>query len=71
VPAADRYLRTGTGIPEIYPGTLAMLARAVKAARQASARYPGEHYLEAVYPSGRLTVQVWEDGACTWSTADS
>jgi hypothetical protein len=71
VPTAERYLRTGGRTDTIYPATLAMLTRAIKEARTDSARYPGEHFLEAVYRSGRFVFQVWEDGECTWKFEDS
>lgn len=64
---ADRYLRTGAGtVPQIYPATTAHLSAAIKAAQQASCRFTGEHFIEAVYESERLVLQVYQDGECTW-----
>jgi hypothetical protein len=62
--AADRYLRTGTPVPMIYPpGSFALAAGHAK---YASAKLPGEHLIESVRAGQRTVLQVWEDGTCTW-----
>lgn len=66
MPAADRYLRTGTEVPQIYPGTLSALTRAMKDAQRASSGSDGEHCVAMFHGSKRITIQVYEDGACTY-----
>jgi hypothetical protein len=67
---ADRFLRTGTVVPEIYHGTAAYFRRAARDTQRASERLAGEHYLEAVYRGQRLVLQVYEDGECTYVYRD-
>lgn len=67
---ADRYVRLGGRLPQIYPGTLAELSNAIRDTRRDSESVPGRHLLEAVHAAGRRTVQVWEDGVRTWWAAD-
>lgn len=64
--AADRYLRTGTEVPQIYHGTLKMLVAAVKDTRRASAERPGEHSLFAVHGGAWNLIRVYERGELTW-----
>jgi hypothetical protein len=63
---ADRYLRTGTTVPEIYPGDLKSLARAAAAAREQSRHYGGQHKLHVVQGGRRLVTEVYESGELTW-----
>jgi hypothetical protein len=64
--AADCYLRRGTRIPQIYPGTLDAMVQAIKDAQRASSRVPGEHSLEVVCEGERMLIRVYENGALTW-----
>ena len=50
----------------IYPGTLTALTRAMKDAQRASAGTEGEHCVAMVHGTGRITIQVYEGGACTY-----
>ena len=63
---ADRYLRTGTSVPAIYPGTLKMLRKADKETYEASALLPGPHSLFALYGREWHLLRVYEAGECTW-----
>ena len=63
---ADRYLRTGTTVPVIYPGTLAWLLQAMQDAQNVSAVTPGQHFLEVVNGPDRDVLQVYENGTCTY-----
>lgn len=63
---ADRYLRTGTPVPVIYPGTVAMLTRAISDAERHSRAVPGPHVLSALYGRERVVLRVYEAGALTW-----
>jgi hypothetical protein len=63
---ADRYLRTGTTVPQIYHGTLKMLVEAEKDTRRNSARFPGTHSLFAVREGTWNLIRVYEDGQLTW-----
>jgi hypothetical protein len=63
---ADRYLRTGTTVPEIYPGDLKSLARAAAATREWSRHCGGQHKLHVVREGERLVTQVYESGELTW-----
>ena len=64
--AADRYLRTGTEVPQVYPGTLEHMVAAGKDTRRASAAQPGDHSLFAIYGSEWHLLRVYEDGELTW-----
>lgn len=64
--AADRYLRTGTEVPQIYHGTLRMLVAAEKDTRSASAQLPGAHSLFALHGSEWNLIRVYERGELTW-----
>lgn len=64
---ADRYVRTGTAVPVIYPGTLRSLQQALREAQRASCLITGEHVLKAVYGSTRVILRVFEAGECTWT----
>lgn len=64
--AAERYVRTGAGVPKIYPATLASLSRAYRELQSVSLAEEGEHYLEAVFSSERVLLRVYEGGQCTW-----
>ena len=68
---ADRYVRRGTAVPEIYHGTLRSLQLALSQTAGWSRRCPGPHVLEAVYGGTRVVLRVFEDGECTWTVADS
>lgn len=63
---ADRYLRTGTDVPCIYPGTMRWLSQAMKDAQAASERAPGQHILLGVRDGTAYTLQVYQEGTCTW-----
>ena len=63
---ADRYLRTGTDIPMIYHGTLAMLDAALRDAQRASRRVPGQHSLIWARGQQRHVIYVYENGALAW-----
>jgi hypothetical protein len=64
---ADRYLRAGTTIPEIYWGELAHLNRAIRDAQQASRRVPGQHEVIAFFGTDRVVLRVYEYGELTWT----
>lgn len=64
--AADCYLRLGTDVPQIYPGTLRDMSQAVRDTMYASKRIPGEHSLEVVCEGERMLIRVYENGALTW-----
>lgn len=64
--AAQRYLKTGAGVPKIYPATVSYLTRAYRELQVASADIEGEHYLEAVFDTERILLRVYEGGQCTW-----
>jgi hypothetical protein len=66
MPAADRYVRRGTEVPVIYPGTLRMMMTAEKEAFRASQRLPGRHLLFAVHGRQSRLLRVYEQGECTW-----
>lgn len=63
---ADRYVRTGPAVPEIYPGTQLGLKAGTRDAQQASSREPGFHSLEAVYGKRRELLYRFEFGAPAW-----
>lgn len=66
--AADRYLRQGTDVPAIYPGTLEGMSQAMRDVRLASSRVPGEHLLSVVSTRrGRSAWRLYEDGQLTWT----
>jgi hypothetical protein len=65
--AADRYVLTGGPVPKIFRGRLADLMASYKEAKAASERFPGEHFVEAVYGADRVAIAVYENGECTWS----
>lgn len=62
----ERYLRTGTAVPQIYPGTLENLQQAMEDATRASSRVPGPHCLYVQRGSEKYLLQVYEGGHCTW-----
>lgn len=64
--SADRYLRTGQEVPEIYAGTRLGLKAALRDAQRASSREPGVHCLEAVYGKHRELIHRFEFGAPAW-----
>lgn len=66
---ADRYVRTGTPVPQIYCGTLRMLREAERDTRAASRRHGGDHSLFALYGREWHLLRVYEAGECTWSYA--
>jgi hypothetical protein len=64
---ADRYVRRGCPVPQIYPGTLPGLQHAIKDCLTSSRLLPGRPVrLLAVY--GRLgkLLRIFENGECTW-----
>jgi hypothetical protein len=63
---ADRYLRQGTAVPVIYPGTVRYLSQAMKDALSASRRVPGPHLISVVRNGERYLIQEYENGTCTW-----
>lgn len=63
---ADRYVRQGTAVPMIYPGTVKALSRAMADAVTLSRRVPGQHEISVVRGGARSVIQVYEDGECTW-----
>jgi hypothetical protein len=65
---ADRYVRLGTDVPQIYQGSLTGLSRAIKDALNASARVEGTHVMEAVYGRERKTLMVFQGGVCVWDS---
>jgi hypothetical protein len=64
--AADRFLRTGTEVPQIYPGTERGLLQAARDTCAASIRKEGEHVLSAVYGKRKTVIQIYEDSECVY-----
>lgn len=64
--AADRYLRQGTVVPQIYPGDLAGLTAALFDTEVLSRRVPGQHTLSLVHGGVRAAFRTFEDGLLTW-----
>jgi hypothetical protein len=62
----DRYLRTGTSVPAIYPYGTAALVIAISDAVLSSRRFPGQHEIIAVRGGERTVLQVYEGGELTW-----
>ena len=64
---ADRYVLLGGPVPKIFHGKLADLLASYKEAKQASAFFPGQYCVEAVYGGHRVAIAVYENGECTWN----
>lgn len=60
---ADRYVRRGGPIPQIYPGTLAGLEQALAETESASRFMPDRYlYLEAVHGTERTCIRMFKAG---------
>lgn len=63
----DRYVRRGGPITQIYPGTLAGLAQALKDAISTSKFRPDTVFrLIACYGADREVFRLFQGGHCTW-----
>lgn len=67
--AADRYVRQGTDVPQIYPGTLDGLTRGLRDAQRLSERIEGVHRFTACYGKTRMTIREFQGGECIWAPA--
>jgi hypothetical protein len=63
---ADRYVRTGLDVPQIYPGDLKGITAALRDVERFSAAKPGAHTLDGVYSGERVTLFVYEAGEATY-----
>jgi hypothetical protein len=63
---ADRYVRTGTDVPQIYPGDLKGITAALRDVERLSATTTGTHLLDGVYGTERVTLFIYEAGAVTF-----
>lgn len=63
---ACRYVRTGTYVPQIYPGTLSGITSALRDCERFSTVTPGKHRLDAVFGKERVAFRIYEAGECTW-----
>jgi hypothetical protein len=65
---ADRYIRTGDGVPQIYPGDLRGIAEALRDAKLKSEKMIGCHRVDIVYGSDRVPFKIFEGGECIWQS---
>jgi hypothetical protein len=63
---ADRYVRTGTDVPQIYSGNLKGVSAALGDVERLSKKHPGTHHLDAVYGKERVTLFIYEAGTATF-----
>lgn len=63
---ADRYVRTGLDIPQIYPGDLKGITSALRDVERFSAAVAGTHKIDAVYGTERIPFRVYVGGECTY-----
>lgn len=63
---ADRYVRTGTVVPQIYPGSLKGVTAALRDVERFSAAADGAHQLDGVYNHERVTLFIYEAGVVTF-----